>query len=696
MSESSARPVRRIVSVCSLLLSLVATVAYGIAIAGGNHLNVFEMLSLPLFSLLFGWIVFSFLLALIGIVDLYRRPSHMDSMIDSTDGSFGSGDPAKRSAVKTAIVMPIYNESPERVFAGIEAMWRSLEAICAVDRFDFYILSDSTNSEVWLAEELAWSELVERLVPHANVFYRHRAKNVARKAGNIADFCSRWGSRYRYMIVLDADSLVAAETMVTLVQRMDADEQLGILQVPPTPIGRHSLFARLQQFSAHLYGPTFVAGFARWAGDDGNYWGHNAIIRIKPFLRHCALPVLPGAAPLGGEILSHDFVEAALMLKAGWKVQLATDLGGSFEECPTTITDYAIRDQRWCQGNLQHAKLLIGEGYRPLSRMHFASGVMSYVASPIWMLFTLLCIVGTIVDRLAGGRTSVSENYPIALSLFVVSMLLLLTPKVASGFLSNRRGRQRQSSRALPEGRDAIPRNGWSIVIEIISSILLSPLMAIYHTRFVLATLRGTNVKWAGQNRDDVGVSWRDAVRRHAVTTIASITIAIMLLVYAPTFLVWFSPLLAGLVVSIPLDVIMGSQRVGNLLRRHRLLLIPEEIEPSELKQRYDRSLMRARKFVDGDAPLFDRLLLDPKLFHLHRQIQMASEANIALPISQRKAIEAAYSEHGATGIPSELRSSILGDAATLLALHLETQAATPPVPPDKGNRNADVTSVEP
>ncbi len=477
--------------------------------------------------------------------------------------------------------MPVYNESPDRVYAGIESMLRSLADAGDTTTFDFYVLSDTTDHEIWLHEEQAWARLSDSMKT-SRIFYRHRPKNRSRKAGNIADFCSRWGSHYQYMIVLDADSLVEGASMIELVRRMDRDKQLGILQIPPTPIGRDSLFARVQQFASAAYGRVFVEGFAAWAGSEGNYWGHNAIIRVEPFLEHCDLPILPGEAPLGGEILSHDFVEAALMLKAGWRVELATDLEGSYEECPPTLADYAVRDQRWCQGNLQHARLVISEGFRPLSRFHFSSGVMAYVASPLWLVFTMLCIVGTVIDRMQGSSSrsgSVSTFGPPmidALELFAISMAMLLLPKflalIAISVDTRLRSRFGGVARVWTGG-----------LAEVICSILLSPIMALFHSRFVILTLLGTNVKWSAQQRDETGVSWVEATRQFGIFCLIGWFSAILTLWWAPSLLIWFSPMLVGLMFSIPIAVMMGSGRAGRRLKRLGMLMIPEEIDPPKI-----------------------------------------------------------------------------------------------------------------
>ena len=322
------------------LIFIGGVLIYWLIINRDGHLHPLEVCSTILFAILFAWIALSFSIATLGLFvaigDLFRKKPPADSIHDY----------ATAAQQRTAVLMPVYNESPESVFAGVKAMVDSLTATGRADEFDFFILSDSTRYEVWLQEEELWRQNCQtdgnnQEATRCRIFYRHRSENKARKSGNIADFCEQWGDRYRFMIVLDADSLVEGQTMTTMVDRISANAKLGIFQVPPVPVGRSSLFARIQQFSADVYGPIYAKGFSTWAGGDGNYFGHNAIIRVEAFKRHCHLPVLPGAAPLGGEILSHDFVEAALMLKNGYRVEVATDVDGSYEECPH-------HDSRFC------------------------------------------------------------------------------------------------------------------------------------------------------------------------------------------------------------------------------------------------------------------------------------------------------------------------------------------------------------
>ena len=292
--------------------------------------------------------------------------------------------------------MPIYNEDPLRTTAGLQAMAEALALIDAHRGFEIVILSDSTNADAWIRETLSVHRLRDSLLAVMPVWYRRRWQNIARKSGNLEDFVTRWGGRYDYMIVLDADSLIDAPTLQRLVNAMQSDPDLGILQTAPQLIGAKTFFGRLQQFAACVYGPVITRGLSAWSGDSGNYWGHNAIIRMAAFAQNCGLPQLAGRKPFGGFVLSHDFVEAALMRRSGWKVRMATDCGGSWEESPPSLIDIAIRDRRWAQGNLQHMKIIGAAGLSFISRMHLGVGIMSYLSSPL--------VAGHARDRVCARR----------------------------------------------------------------------------------------------------------------------------------------------------------------------------------------------------------------------------------------------------------------------------------------------------
>ena len=291
--------------------------------------------------------------------------------------------------ISTAIIFPIYNEDSVRVLEGLRATYESLERTGQLGRFDFFILSDSTHPDRWIEEERRWSELVCDLDALGKIYYRRRLFNEERKSGNVRDFLNTWGKRYRYFVCCDADSVMRGETLVDLVKLMEVHPTVGLIQTVPALINAESLFGRIQQFANRLYAPVFIAGLNYWALDFGNYWGHNAIIRTDPFMQYCDLPQLPGRKPFGGQILSHDFVEAALMLREHWQVWLAYDLDGSYEEAPQSLVDNAQRERRWCQGNMQHTLVLFAKGLRGVSRMHLILGIFGYLASPLWLAFML-------------------------------------------------------------------------------------------------------------------------------------------------------------------------------------------------------------------------------------------------------------------------------------------------------------------
>lgn len=658
---------RDVLAVLTSLSTLLGTWVYCHSLSADGFGLIDAVLGM-LFAVLFVWVAFSFWMATLGAVVILRRGKEDSS-------SQGEGVPAM-DLPPTAVVMPIYNEDPDKVFANLQAIAESLQLTGKAADFSLYALSDTTEPEVWLEEERAWARLVAKLPADCRVFYRHRPKNVSRKAGNIADFCSRWGAHYKYMIVLDADSVMAGATLVEMVRRMERDPRIGILQAPPRPVNRQSVFARMQQFSAYLYGPVFLEGFVQWSQCDGNYWGHNAIIRVRPFMQHCELPVLPGEGPLSGEILSHDFVEAALMRRAGWKVCIAHDLQGSYEECPTTILDFAQRDQRWCQGNMQHIRLLLAEGLHPASRLHFGMGAMSYLASPLWLAFLLLTIAGAVAGS---NRPADGSGAPGGAALFGITMGMLLLPKLWSAIALSRR-----TDRPVDSASGTRLRAWRSALLEMVLSMLIAPIMMLLHTRFVVSTLLGTKVKWSAQQRDDRGVSLASAFAVHYPHTLAGLAIGGIVWAWAPDLLPWLLPVLAGLVSSIPLAMLLGSVSAGNALARRGLLTIPEDIDAPPVLQSQREALSRgAAGAPSGTAAtaeaidVFEAVLRDPAFYALHVGILRATESHVPLADEQREQVQSVF-EGRCESIAPEIRRVVLGDSRILEALHLHVRSHLP------------------
>jgi membrane glycosyltransferase len=541
-----------------------------------NGFTPWEKSSLIVFFVLFTWITGAFWTAVAGfVVQLVGRDS---AVIHSSEGE---GRPLKG---RTAVIMPIYNEDTTRVFAGLDVVWSSLKARAEQAAFDLFVLSDTRKPEIGAAEELAWARLVERHEAQGRIFYRRRKENLRRKAGNIADFVQSWGGAYDYAIVLDADSIMSGHALVTLAQMMDAHPEAGIIQALPTPAGRETLFARLIQFAARLNSLMLASGLAFWQLGEGNYWGHNAILRLRSFAAYCDLPTLPGKAPFGGDILSHDFAEAAFMRRAGLKVWLLTDLGGSFEEVPSNVVDFAARDRRWAQGNLQHLGLLPMRGLHWLSRLHLITGVLSYATSPLWLAALLLSSITVCLDAINGyqyfspGSYSLFPTWPQYRDSEIVILLagtigVLLMPKVLGATLALVNGKLRRS---FGGGLHLLG----SLVVEQLFSTLLAPSMMLFHTTFVVTTLLGHPVTWNAQDRGDRGITFREAFSRHKWHVLIGLVWGAVILFVAPRYIWWMSPILIGLLLSVPLTMLTSLTSAGVWARKHGLLLTPEETEP--------------------------------------------------------------------------------------------------------------------
>jgi membrane glycosyltransferase len=482
----------------------------------------------------------------------------------------------------TALVIPIYNEQVARVCEGLRATYESLEKTGDLERFDFYILSDSSDPDKWVEEERRWFDLIAGLDALGRIHYRRREINEGKKSGNIRDFLSTWGMRYRYFVVLDADSVMRGQTLVDLVKLMEAHPEIGLIQTVPALVNAKSLFGRIQQFANRLYAPIFITGLNYWAQSFGNYWGHNAIIRLEPFMQHCDLPQLPGRKPFGGSILSHDFVEAALLLKANWQVWLAYDLEGSYEEAPQTMIENAQRDRRWCQGNMQHAMVVWARGLRGVSRVHLASGIFGYLASPFWLLFLLTFNwMLWYVARTGLSKITVRPFTPFlhlsgtqhALLIFSLCMAALFLPKVLALIdLALDPPRRRAFGGMIHATVGAVAETAFSA--------LHAPLQMLWHSQFVAASLLLIGVHWGAQNRAADGTAWSVALRRHwAHTAIGLIWGYAIWRLDRLTFW-WFAPVVAGMVLSIPISVLTSRVSLGNRARQLGLFLTPEETAP--------------------------------------------------------------------------------------------------------------------
>lgn len=575
-------------------LSIAATLSitgYGvfemIAIVGFSNMTVLQGVMIFFFVITLGWIAFAAGSAVAALlpVHVHRAP------VENKDS-------------RTALLMPVYNEDPVRTTAALQAMAEALATRGAAHQFEIVIISDSTNANSWIAESLAVDRLRNALGATMPVRYRRRWHNTGRKVGNVEDFVKRWGASFDYMIVLDADSLMHPATLITLVERMQADPQLGILQTVPSLIGQTTLFGRLQQFASRVYGGIIARGVASWSGDDGNYWGHNAIIRVRAFAETCGLPQLNGRKPFGGHVLSHDFIEAAFLRRAGWRVRMAADLEGSWEEGPPSLVDVAVRDRRWAQGNLQHLKLITAGGLSWTSRMHLAIGIMSYVSSPLWMMLILVGFALTLQATLIrpeyfSGSFQLFPNWPVfdaqrMVLLFLFSMGVLLAPKLLGVLRSLFRS-------AIRRGCGGIIGLPVSVVVEQVLSALYAPIMMLIQTRHVFDIVTGSDSDWVTQRRHAEVMTWREATHFHWKHSLIGVVTAIVAFLLSPTLLAWLSPAVLGLALAIPLSKVSGSVQAGRIFARLGLFRIPEEKSPPELMRRRDALVHDAEPLpVDG------------------------------------------------------------------------------------------------
>lgn len=565
--EPSVRLARLALGLITILGTIFLTHQMYLVLQVGGLTGV-ERVMLALFVLNIAWIGFGSISPLMGfLLGAGHRPVQ------------DAAPPGK----KTALLMPTYNEDPARILGAAMAMMRAIERKGAGDAFDLFLLSDTNQARYWLAEEAMVAAGREDPEIGHRIFYRHRGKNLRRKAGNIEDWVERWGGAYPYMLVLDADSLMEADTIIELARRMEADDELGMLQTSPNLIGGETPTARVQQFASRVYGNVLTRGLRAWFGNAGNYWGHNCIIRTQAFAECAGLPELPGKPPFGGLILSHDFVEAALVRRGGWAVRMADDLPGSYEAAPPNLLELAARDRRWCQGNLQHTRLFRTAGFHPLSRLHLVMGVMSYLSSPLWLLFLLAGMSLALHAYLVPpdyflDQWSLFPDWPRidperAMALFGLCMLVLYAPKLfgTAAFLRDR------ASRGLRFG------TVFGLITEVILTALIAPIMMMVQTSSIAQIITGADSGWSTQSRDTDRVPWSILWQFHKRHLLAGLILAVAAGAISWRLLAWMSPAILGLVLAMPLSAFMGSARMGRALRRVGLLTTPEERNPPVL-----------------------------------------------------------------------------------------------------------------
>ena len=518
-----------------------------------------------LFALLSTWVVTGFMTAMMGFYVTLRGNTHALSAKKVQHHTLDA-------ATRTAIIMPICNEDVRTVFAGLRATCESVALTGHVRAFDVFVLSDSNDVAIQKAERAAWEELRAQLAsqpdqPQIEVYYRLRKRRTDRKSGNVADFCRRWGKDYRYMVVLDADSVMSGDCLVAMVKLMEANPTAGIIQTATQAIGHVTLHARAQQFASRVTGRLFTLGMQFWQMGESHYWGHNAIIRIEPFMQHCALAHIKGSGGMSGSIMSHDFVEAALMRRAGYHVWLVADLVGSYEQQPPDLLAELQRDRRWCQGNLQNSRLIAEPGIHPVHRSMFGTGAMAYLSAPLWLCFltlgTALWLSGS--PMIANWMLLPGE----LVSLWAWMLCLLFLPRIL-GITAVLLKQEQQAY----GGTANLLR---SALLETLIALLQAPIRMLAHSLFVALALTGLKLEWKSPPREAAAVPWRHALQQLAPMSAVIVLLAAGIALIDDRALVWLLPVGLPLLLAIPMTVMTSKVGAGTAMRAQNYLLIPEE-----------------------------------------------------------------------------------------------------------------------
>ncbi|TGL33390.1 glucans biosynthesis glucosyltransferase MdoH [Leptospira perdikensis] len=564
-------------------------------------------------------------------------------------------DMSLMASIPVAIVMPVYEENEISIFSRIKVIFESANKIHKLPQLDFFILSDTRTPEKWIKEEAAYIELCESTENFHNFHYRRRKSNLNGKSGNIADFCRRWGKKYKYMIILDADSLVSGELILQLIANMEKNPNAGIIQSSTRIFRSTTLFQKLTEFSSYLFSPFFLKGASFWQINSSGYWGHNAILRVKPFMEHCALPHLPEYGGLGGKILSHDTVEAALMRKAGYEVLSAYELDGSYEENPPNIIDALKRDQRWCQGNLQHFWFLFGKKIPFINRIHILNGILSYLNSPIWMCYIVLSLWNYLEDNKYLNYSMLPEEYeffksqiydPLYLKLLYLSLVLLFLPRVLS-FIS------------LPLIQ--VLKKFPGFLLETTFSILIAPIYMIYHSIFVFSILLNKRITWGPQNRDaDSGYNLPYILSSFFGVTILGFSCAYISYTHSTMLFILTMPIWLGWILAIPLVVF--TEKEQKILNK---AFNTSFWEPNtNLIQRFEEELTSHKNsYLEGREFFF--ALVHPLFQGKHKQLQGNKLYRSKLPQSSEKDLNILLTE-GPGGLETKSLLKILSNRELL------------------------------
>ena len=567
---------------------------------GGDGLSSSDLVLIGLFAVTLPWLVIGFWNAIIGLVIAVITADPALTVCPAI-GRSTSTMPIRS---RTAILIPAHNEDPASLFRHLAALSDSLAASAAAAKIGIFLLSDTSDPGLAAEEERHVAAWRATAIFPDRLHYRRRPDNEGHKTGNLWEFLDRRGSEFEFGLVLDADSLMSGEAVARLIRIMQANPEIGILQHLTVGLPTAVPFARLFQIGMRHGMRTYSLGSAWWQGDCGPFWGHNALVRLKPFMAHCRLPELPGAAPWGGRILSHDQVEAVLMRRAGWQVRLAAIEDGSFELTPPTLIEFIGRDLRWGQGNLQYLNLLPRLQASSMARLQLILASLMYVIGPASLAFALLAFGRAVVPGFSTTAPGSSLTAPELLGtpgaaepwlLLLLVLGLTFAPKLTGALVACIDG----TRAAAFGGRVRIVA---TVVLELVFSLLLTPIMLLSQARLVLGMARGRTIAWAPQRRAHCPLRWPEALRSFRVEMAAGACLLAAVHLAAPQLWVW-SWLVGGPLLLAPLfAVTTASAAFGRRLVDAGLGLTPEEQTSPETVERAGHRLATAGP-IPNEAP---------------------------------------------------------------------------------------------
>lgn len=419
--------------------------------------------------------------------------------------------------LSVAILVTIRDEDAHDVIPRNLVLLRMLQGASS-HSFSLQILSDSSSPR-----HIGYEQGLVSRSCDLPATYHHREANTDFKSGNVRNWIEGQGADYDACIILDADSEIDRDTALMLCDELAADPACGLVQTVPRVKAGQTVWQSLQAVASQLYGGLQGQGMAKWMGDEANYFGHNAIFRTTAFATCAGLPRLKGRALWNGPILSHDFVEAALLRRAGWGVRLLPVAGDNFEQAPVDVIAHIKRDARWCYGNFQHARVLGAAGLHPVSRLHLLSGIFTYLSSAVWLATLVLWAM------LDAARTGVSGMLAACTITLIAANLLM--PRLLGAFDALRgNSGEFQTWRSLK-----------NVLAETLFSSLIAPSFMLQRVMIMFGVFLSRGIVWAAHGNRVRGFT--DVLFFHCGEII--IGLGLMALMERGTLTFWFLPLAA-------------------------------------------------------------------------------------------------------------------------------------------------------